>query len=83
MKGKQAEANKAADEHQEKVYESRIKNLEKKVYILKKRTEPIENVYFYTKDWVPASENYSQDGVLVERGLNSLKRSLNGWKRGC
>ncbi|PWA64837.1 hypothetical protein CTI12_AA338020 [Artemisia annua] len=76
MKGKQAEANKAADEHQEKCYESMIKNLEKKVYLLEKRMEPVEDVYFYTKDWVPASENYSQDGVSVEKRLEQVEKKL-------
>ena len=66
----------AADEHQEKVYESMIKNFEKKVYIFEKKIEPVEDVYFYTKDWVPASENYNQDGVSVNKRIEQLKRKL-------
>ena len=53
-----------------------MKNLEKKVYILEKRMEPIEDVYFYTKDWVPASENYSQEGVVAEKRVQLLEWKL-------
>ncbi|PWA93409.1 hypothetical protein CTI12_AA072150 [Artemisia annua] len=38
--------------------------------------EPVEDVYFYTKDWVPASENYSQDGVLVEKRIEQVEKKL-------
>ncbi|PWA52058.1 hypothetical protein CTI12_AA453130 [Artemisia annua] len=74
MEGKQAESNK--DEHQEKVSESRIQNLEKKIYLLEKRMEPIEDVYFYTKYWVRASENFSQEGVSIEKRIEQLERKL-------
>ncbi|PWA86202.1 hypothetical protein CTI12_AA141550 [Artemisia annua] len=64
------------DEHQEKVSESSIQNLEKKIYLLEKRMEPIEDVYFYTKDFVCASENFSQEGVFIEKRFEQLERKL-------
>ncbi|PWA69605.1 hypothetical protein CTI12_AA296470 [Artemisia annua] len=80
MKGKQAEANKAVDEHQGKVNESKIKNLEKKVYLLEKRMQPVEDVYFYTKDWAPAIEKRIEQ---IEKKLKWLEKRMLGLEFTC
>ena len=63
-----------SDEHQDKVYDSRLQNLEKKISILEKRMEPIEEVYFYRGDYGFGSEKSTQEVASVDKRIEHLER---------